>query len=485
MSQGYPGDILVKGYAAFTTDEGHDATTGDGWTYEDAAVLDEELKDFLYRANQVLAKVGKAFTKSFYATNMKITPPHKLLSYFTGCSGGGRDALVAASYFAEEFDGIIAGSPYSNIATNAFHFQGLPMAATRSLESRVPDTLVRQVDTFVKAQCDAADGVKDGLIQNPAMCNFRPERDLPRCDETTSRNQCFTKPQIDTISALTTAVTDEDGNVVIPGYSVSEIQPLFLNMALDPESKTARPTYFSSGVREGLSGLGAEALSLVNRDPNYDLRSVFSFREGGPGPISGFRVVVPKSEAAKAQAALRKGIGAMPENLQNLIKLNRKLMIWVNLSDEALSPFVTINYYKQLASRFGGYEKLQKNVRLFSIPGSLHCGSEGHVGPDKFDATGALEDWVEKGKAPDALIARLYDLDGENPARTVKEGSANPIYVSRSNVPLRTMPLCKFPAMARYRGQGDINKAENWFCPANDRSMLKIGESGRQAGVMD
>jgi len=93
------------------------------------------------------------------------------------------------------------------------------------------------------------------------------------------------------------------------------------------------------------------------------------------------------------------------------------------------------------------------------------------VGPNNFDALTAIEDWVEKGKAPDALLAKLY-------------GPNSPV-VDPSKIPLRTMPLCKFPEMARYSGNGDVKDAANWSCPSNDTSMLKVGESGRRAGVIE
>jgi feruloyl esterase len=162
------------------------------------------------------------------------------------------------------------------------------------------------------------------------------------------------------------------------------------------------------------------------------------------------------------------GIGHFPENLAKLIQLDRKFLIWHNLSDEKLTPYVSINYYKALAKMHGGYAQLQKNVRLFSLPGTGHCSLYG-VGPSNFDALTAIEDWVERGKGPDALIAKLYGPDSG--------------HIDIAQTPLRTMPLCKFPEMARYSGHGDINDSENWSCPPDDASMLNVGESGRQAGL--
>jgi feruloyl esterase len=332
-------------------------------------------------------------------------------------------------------------------------------------------SLIKRIDPIVKATCDKLDGVEDGLIQNPMACNFRPERDLPRCDGKTARTQCFTDAEVETISAVVTAVTDEDGNVVQPGFSVSEIQPSF-RMSTPPDRAASNPWPTVTRGTQEMWGLAYTDLAIFahKNDPDFNMRSLFTFRAGGPGNITGFRVVVPKAEVAKDVAGARMGIGTIPENAEKLIRQNRKLLIWSNLSDQLLTPYMAINYYKQLAKIYGGYEKLQNNIRLFGIPGSSHCSMSG-VGPNNFDPLTAMENWVEKGQPPDSLNANLYDPDGPG--------------IDPKKTPLRSMPLCKFPAMARYSGKGDINDAANWSCPANDSSMLKVGESGRQAGVDD
>jgi feruloyl esterase len=182
--------------------------------------------------------------------------------------------------------------------------------------------------------------------------------------------------------------------------------------------------------------------------------------------------VVPQKEVARAIAAGHLAIGHFPRNAAKLIAQNRKLMIWHNLSDEKLAPYMSINYYKELARLHGGYDRLQRNERLFGLPGTPHCSGGGlPVGPGSFDALTAMENWVEKGEAPDALLATLYEPT---------------FYGVDFGKPLgRTMPLCKFPEMARYKGSGDVKDAANWHCPSDDRRMLQIGESGRRAGVIE
>jgi feruloyl esterase len=475
-NQGYPGQIIEKGYASFATDEGHVGFSGGNWAIKGlGGQIDEEaIEDFYYRADKVLAQVGKQVTTAFYTQAMKA--PQKLSrSYFSGCSGGGRDAFVAASYFPEEFDGIVGGSAY-NLVGASFQVAGTAVAALRSADADVSPALIGKIDPIVKAQCDKLDGVEDGLIQNPAACNFRPERDLPRCDGKTTVDQCFTPAQIETVSTVLTAVTDEDGKVVQPGYSVSELQAQF-RMATRPKNLAdADPwpsaTNVAGQTSGGLWDLGNATFKIFvhKNDPEFFTRSLFTYKSGGPGPVTAYRAVVPKAEVAKALDSARLGVGHFPENASKLIQQDRKFLIWHNLSDEKLTPYMSINYYKTLAKLHGGYDKLQNNVRLFSIPGSGHCSMSG-VGPNNFDALTAIEDWVEKGKAPDALLAKLY--------------SPNSPMIDPSKTPLRTMPLCKFPEMARYAGKGDVKDAENWSCPSKDTSMLKVGESGRQAGVVE
>ena len=469
-TQGKPGEIIRQGFATFATDEGHVGFAGGTWDIKGPGRIDEAaLKDFLYRADEVLARMGKELTVAFYA-HATGQVRHIRYSYFCGCSGGGRDALVAASYFPQDFDGIIAGSAYANLVQVAFQAAGTSLATLRSPGAYVPPKLFAQIEPIVMAKCDALDGVKDGLIQNPGACNFTPQRDLPRCPHDKPASHCFTRAQIDTVSTLITAVTDRRGQVIQPGYSVSELQALDLAKPQHPNAPN--PWVDNGNPYAGLGGLGDAVLRVFahHDDPSFHTRSLISFGSGGAGPVTDYRIIVPGAEAARDEALLRRGIGNDPAKFAKLIGLQHKLLIWSNLSDQLLTPYMSIDLYKRLARLYGGYTKLQRNVRLFMIPGTSHC-SMGGIGPGHFDALRAIENWVEKGRAPDGLIASLY-----NPNSPV---------VPAGQKPLRTMPLCKFPEMAHYLGHGNVRDAANWVCPATDRSMLKIGASGRQAGEID
>ena len=367
-NQGYPGELIMKGYASFATDQGHEGLGAGEWAVKGPGQTDEDaIEDFYYRAEKVLARLGKEFTLAFYSQATKI-PRRISRAYFSGCSGGGRDAFVAASYFPEEFDGIIGGSAY-NLVGVAFQWAGMTVATLRSEDSMLSGELLKRVDPVVKSKCDKVDGVEDGLIQNPAACDFRPERDLPRCDANAATTDCFTQAQIETISTVITAVTDEDGHLVQPGFSVSELNPSFRQQPTDLNAADPWPDA-DDFMKGGIWSLANASLKIFvhKNDPNFHTRSVVTFQTGGSVAASGYRTVVSSAEVSNALAEAHMGIGHFPENAAHLIKLNRKFLIWHNLSDEKLTPYMSINYYTQLAKLYGGYGESAEECALLSDP---------------------------------------------------------------------------------------------------------------------
>lgn len=473
-AQGYPGQIIEKGYASFGNDLGHIAGGGGAlsmsWAVKGPGKIDEEaLTDFNYRADQVMARMGKEFTRAFYS-RASGAPARIAKSYFNGCSQGGREALVAAARFPEEFDGIIAGSPAIDFASIGFQTGGATVATLRSSDANLTPQLMDLFSRTVTAQCDALDGVADGLIQNPAACNFKPERDLPRCDGGNA-DQCFTKAQAESISTFISAARDEQGHLVQPGYSISEASSGFAPLKRPDDLANPQPWSAEDpasgfwGLSEGLIG------TLAHRnDPAFRMRAIFSYISDDRG----FHTVVPRAEVELARSVMGAG-NPTAADMRRLLRSRTKLLMYHNLSDQVLTPYMSINFYKRLAALHGGYAKVQRTARLYTLPGTGHCGMSG-VGPTNFDAIGAMEDWVERGAAPNALLARQLDPKVSN----VIMGK-----VDWSQPALRTMPLCMFPQMARYKGAGDVKDAANWSCPAGDTSMLRLGDSGRAAGVID
>jgi feruloyl esterase len=449
-AQGYGSQIIDKGYASIATDEGHEGMAAASWALrKDGSVDPDYVDDFLYRAHLVLSDLGKKFTSSFYAKRPDATAPISR-SYFSGCSGGGRDAMVAASYFPEKFDGIIAGSPYNPLGVTV-QGVGLGVHKQQIPNGNYTPALAAMVDSIVKQQCDASDGVADGLIQNPAACNFRADRDLPVCQADQTGPQCFTKAQVKTVSLFLNAVRDEKGNVIQPGFSVSELQS-------------------ATGSAGGMLSTEALKIFVHGNDPKFAAADYVKFKLGRQ---SGYHTTVSTKEVAAIKAALIRGYGHMPEKAAGLLKGKTKFLMWHNWSDEQLTPYNSINFYNALAKRHGGFAKLQQKARLFMIPGSSHCSISG-VAPGSFDAIGALENWVEKDDAPQALTANVAFRDFTPGAPKA----------AALNFPNWTQKLCAFPAVARYSGKGDVQDAANWSCPADDRRGLIVGESGHLAGMM-
>ncbi len=449
-AQGYAEQIIEKGYASFATDEGHEGMDSTSWAIAKDGGIDQDMvDDWMFRAHKVMTRMGKDFTTALYS-NLNGVGAKISRSYFNGCSGGGRDAMVAASHFPEAFDGIIAGSPYDPL--------GMPFItsaiglATKKPGGAITPAHFKTLDTVVKAQCDAKDGIKDGVIQNPAMCDFNPDRDLPLCKAGESGGQCFSKAQIESISVAVNGVTDEKGRVVQPGYSVSELASFdpFMPALTDPIHK----------------------VFVRKNDPNFQLSSIFSFQRGGPGPVKGYHAVVKASDVALHANVLSPGARMAPDKMSRLKAAGTKLLIWHNWSDEKLTPYSSINWYKGFARHMGGFAKAQEQARLFMLPGTTHCSITG-VAPNSFDSIGAIEKWVEQGQAPNQLMANVAD-------RQFSPGAPKALNLAFPNW---TMPLCKFPEMARYKGKGDIKDGNNWSCRAGDTSLLKAGASGIAAGV--
>ena len=456
-AQGYPGQLMEKGYATFGNDLGHVLPSPMSMSFDwmkkaDGSLDEDSLKDYLYRADRVMADTGKAFTQAFYARQAG-TAASISRSYFIGCSQGGREALIAATHFPEEFDGIISGAPAADLGGVTWHGMARGTLAQQPGVTKLTAGQMAMLKSRIIDKCDAVDGVKDGLIQNPAACPFHPTRDLKICKADQVNDNCVTKQQAELISTWFSGVTDEQGHVLQPGYTASTL-PDSIVMPLP-------------------AGVKMDQSMTVVIGHAFDGQALSSARAGGPGPIDAFHVVLNGAAYQKYVEVNRDGT-VMAEDFDSFLKHGGKLLWYSGLSDPALTPYMSINRYKQLAAMHGGYSRLQNNIRFFSMPNVGHCGMDGN-GPGNFDAIGTLEAWVERGVAPDAIPARLNDP---------KTGNLIAGTIDWSKPPVRTMPLCAFPEMAHYKGKGDVNDAASWECRANDTRMLKVGVSGHEAGVV-
>jgi hypothetical protein len=478
-------DQLNKGYPVWTTDGGHAAAAfTDTW----AVIQPGEpnvpaLEDFYFRANHTVTELGKTFTNNFYSGRLT-------RSYFMGCSDGGRDGMNELALFPEDFDGIIAGDPYFDIRGEILDGAAGVLAELRSATAALTPAQFELASTTILNQCDALDGVKDGLIQNPQLCPFNPATDVPKCPYNTPTAACFTSDQIDSLSVMLSAITDPSGHVLQPGYPVADF---LTGLALGPWMLFPTPPSNLTGPEPWNNNPAAEPLAwyfadgdltyFVYFDQNgYNTVTTpgFSFRSDDEGPITGFHAVLPDFTNLRIATTTASGsFGSDPFAASTFLAQNRKLILYHGLADGLITPYRTMNYFEQLAGMHNGYTALGKNARLFLVPGMTHC-ADGD-GPNNFgqasvepalpdaqhDALTALENWVESGTPPASIIATKFTND--DPTQPA----------------LRTMPLCPFPAKAHYSGSGNVDDAANWTCPPNDASMLQNGPDGREAGSQE
>ena len=460
---GDPGAASAAGYASAVTDTGHSGSSTDArWALIAPGVPDDaKLTDYYFRAVHEVTVAMKGVVRAYYGNAAR-------RAYFDGCSNGGRQAMVEATKFPDDFDGIISGDPFMDIRTilGGANFNKIQLASS---DVYIPATKLPMIDTAVYKSCDAADGVMDNLIQNPAKCSFDP-KSLVTATCTGSDPSCLTSGEANTLQKYLTALRDEDGNIVYTGQTVSDLaagpQGL-LDFGLGGmdfwTTGVVPPTVgFSAPEPWDNNGFSPSPIGwqftdhfiqyMVERDPNFDMRTYI--HKTGQVSDSELRLFDKRSEA---------GDGDIPAKLLPFIEKGKKLLIYHGTSDPALAATRTMKYYEDLAETAEmSYAELQENVRLFMVPGMHHC--VGGPGPNFFDTLTPLDNWVEHGTKPDAIVATHF-VNNTPPAFD------------------RTMPLCKFPEEARYNGRGPVTSATSWSCPAHDVGMLEVGANGKSAGL--
>ncbi len=455
-------EALIKGYATAVSDTGH---TGHGltpsdllgvatdarWALPAPAVPDTtKIDDYYFRATHDLTVAGKELIKGFFGAS-RIER-----SYFDGCSNGGRMALVEATRFPDDFDGIVAGAPFMDIRS-VIAGAGIQKTQLHSPSAYIPASLLPMIDQAVYASCDAADGVKDNLIQNPARCSFDPGTLVCRPGQT---GNCLSHDQANTLRRYFSATRDEHGRLIYTGAAVSDLHgggyDAWTSGFIPPIDFNANEPWGNQGFSPAPIGwqfVDHILKFIVETDPGFDVRN-FDVNDG----------VVGDGSLARFDRKTEAGDGDVPSQLLHFISHNRKLLVYHGFSDPALPAFRTVKWYEDLAGLVGGFHELQENVRLFMAPGMQHCG--GGPGPNVFDTLTPLEDWVEHGTAPNGIFAAHFV--NNNPALGTD----------------RTMPLCKFPEQARFSGTGNVNDAQNWTCITNDK-LLEVGPNGAMAGLGD
>jgi feruloyl esterase len=456
---GFPPDALAKGYAIVATDDGHASDPPgmslDGtWALKESGVADDDaVIDFFYRAVHSVAVKSKQLVQSWYAKGLA-------RSYYVGCSDGGRESMVEVTRYPTDFDGYLAGAPFFDIPGQILAGRAA-QALLDSPDAFIPPSALQSIDRAVYESCDEADGTKDGLIQNPGNCSFDPRDLLCGSDPTYG---CLTEGQVNTLTAWFSAVKDEHERVVSFGLPVSDLYNdgaagnnlfRFAESAGAPNDRLAPEPWGDAKTEQPFAWtfLDQSFKYMIFRDPDFDSRRNSAVDEHG---------IVDESVRSLLEARTEAGRADDPEKLASFLASGRKLILYHGYSDGFASPFRTIRFYESWAKLVGGYNRLAEHARLFMVPGMYHCNLG--PGPNFFDALGALEHWVEEGRAPNEITATKYADD------------------DCMHASVRTMPLCPFPAQAHYSGKGDMQSASSWACSLND-DLLEIGADGARAGV--
>jgi feruloyl esterase len=382
-------DALGRGYATSSTDTGHVGGSGSF-----ALGHQEKLIDFGYRSEHEMTVKSKAIINAFYGNAPQ-------LSYWNGCSTGGRQGLKEAQMFPNDYDGIIAGAPANRTAMSLW----VAFAVLKDEASYIPAEKYPVIHQAVLNACDAIDGVKDGLIEDPRQCNFDPKVLLCKAGDNAS---CLTAPQVEAVR-----------KIYSPGKNARTGKELFPSLVPGTE--------LGWGVQAAGPDPSANIFDhykyVVYKDPKWDWRT-FDFDKGIE------RAELPENNV----------MNSTDPNLKDFFAHNGKLLMYHGWSDTNVATLNTIKYYNAVLDKMGGAAKTSNNIRLFLEPGMGHCG--GGEGPNVFDKIGTLEQWVEKGKAPEQIIAS-HSAHGQVD---------------------RTRPLCAYPKVAQYKGSGSIDDAANFVC---------------------
>ncbi|HXB67332.1 MAG TPA: tannase/feruloyl esterase family alpha/beta hydrolase [Candidatus Acidoferrales bacterium] len=389
---------LREGYATASTDTGHKSSETPGGSF--ALGHPEKLIDYGYRAVHEMTLRSRELMAAFYGREAR-------LSYWNGCSNGGRQGLMEAQRYPEDFDGIVAGAPAANWSGRALSSLWVAQAVHKDDTSYIPPAKYPLLHNAVLQACDALDGVKDGTLEDPVRCRFDPA--VLRCQDIDGPG-CLTSGQVEAARKIYAAAWNSAKQEFYPG--------------LEPGSELGWATY--GGLRP--FSIGEDFFRfVVFQDPAWSYRSLNV-----------------DSDVALAGRMDHGVINALDPNLRAFLAHGGKLIQYHGWSDPQIPPLHSVQYYDSVVNAMGGTVggagKVQEWYRLFMVPGMQHCG--GGSGPNLFNAMAALERWREAGEAPEKLVAWR---------------------VANNQVEM-TRPLCPYPLVAHYKGVGSTNDARNFAC---------------------
>ena len=406
-----------------STDMGHEGGMDGTWGRDNY----QARIDFAYRGVHLTTLAAKALIARYYGRAPRY-------SYFFGCSDGGREALMEAQRFPEDFNGIMAGAPAMNFTTQNSFYHGWN-AVTNQRADGSPILTAEKLPVLHQAvleQCDAADGLRDGLVSDPVHCH--PDLSAITCRAGLDPASCLTTEQVHVAVAIYRGAHDASGRgLVIDGpMPGSELEWVGVFVPPPGQSHT-----MSSMISEG-------TIRNLDSDPNppadFSLRN---FRFDKANFVSTTR--------------LHGLYDSTDTDLTSFAQAGGRLILWHGLADPHISPMNTVAYYEAM-KRVMGASTADSFARLYLFPGGAHCG--GGTGPFDFDLLSAMMSWVENGVAPMALIASHSAGRRGPPAGTPSPG-AGPSAGGPGKVD-RTRPVYPYPQVAKYVGHGSIDDAANF-----------------------
>lgn len=388
---------IREGMVGTTTDTGHKASEN-RW-----ALSRKKYQDYTHRSHHLTAVLGRELATAYYGAEPK-------KSYFMGCSGGGRQAQKELELFPDDYDGIIAGAPAAQHATQMARKQWIVLAAEQQPEAALSTEKCNAVAAEVKKQCDAVDGLEDGLVNNPLACKF----DVTKlaCKSGQTGDGCLTSANIGFVNLMYSPFKDENG-VERGARPIPGVRPL----------RTPPAT--------GVSGFGY----AVHQNPDWTYKDLVIGKD-----IDALNRIFPELTTGNP-------------DLTRFAKSGGKAILYHGWADSTDMAAYMIQSYDRVVAYppNGGLKKVQDTMRVFMAPISGHCGgndgptwqSPGQVGYNpEGDFLQLMIRWVEQGHAPDKVLASQ-----------VADGKV-----------VRTLPLCAYPAVPRYRGKGPVNEAASFDC---------------------
>ncbi len=393
-------------FAAASTDTGH-VTDRDFFQADWIEGQRERLIDFGYRAHHLMAERAEAIVGAFYGKRAS----H---NYFSGCSSGGWEGLTEAQRYPGDYDGILAGAPAINYPGAAIRGMLLAQLAAKEPEGDLDAAASRLIVKAATAECDAQDGLKDGLISEPLRCRFDPAE--LECKRGETRG-CLNAAQVRR-AQLTYGPHRSAGGIKLypgPAWGAPAFFALGPAPARTPASAAPRAPDPLSAMIEAVTGTAPAWMPLT-----------FNADEDSPqvshvlGPI----------------------LNSTNPDLGPFAERGGKLILYHGWADPGLSPYNTLDYLRSVTAKLGKRE-VATFIRAYFAPGMYHC--VGGTGPSVFDAMTPLVSWVEHGQAPREIIASQPGPKGQV---------------------VRSRPLCPYPQVARYKGAGSIDAAASFECRA-------------------